>query len=78
MEKEFKNMLDNKVFIECNTPPKKATIIKPLLVFTYKYDSNGDIIKRKARLAARGCTQEAGVDFSDTFTFTPTLHQDVL
>jgi len=55
---------------------KGANIISSKWVFKYKKDSNGIIIKRKARLVARGFTQRYGIDY--IFTFSPTLKLDSL
>jgi len=44
------------------------------LIFKYKKDFNGNIIKRKSRLVAREFTQKFGIDFQDTFS--PTLKSD--
>lgn len=36
-------------------------------VFTNKYSENGDIVRRKARLVARGFSQRPGLDFDETY-----------
>jgi len=39
-------------------------------IFKYKRNTNGEIIKRKARLVVRGFTLELIIDFHDTFVPT--------
>ena len=56
--------------------PKNANLVSSRWIFKYKRDSEGNIIKRKARLVARGFTQEFGIDYNETFS--PTLKQDSL
>ena len=73
---ELKNMTDLKVYETVNKVPKNANIITPRWVFRYKYDSDGNITKRKARLVARGFKQKFGVDYKEAFS--PTLKQDSL
>jgi len=73
---ELENMRSLKVYKLVNKVPSNANIITTWWVFTYKRDSQGNIIKRKARLVARGFTQIEGTDY--TYTFSPTLRQDSL
>eukprot|EP00833_Pecoramyces_ruminatium_P000880 jgi/Orpsp1_1/1174912/evm.model.c7180000051932.1 len=65
-----------KVFTIVKKVPKGANIISTRWVLKYKRDSNGNIIKYKARLVARGFTQVYGIDYKNTFS--PTLKQDTL
>lgn len=69
-------MKELNVYTVVDHVPKNANIITPKWVFKYKLDANGNIVKRKARLVARGFTQIYGIDF--TVTFSPTLRQDSL
>ena len=54
--------------------PEEANIIKSRLIFKYKRNSKGDIVKRKTRLVAKEFTQQHGIDYKDTFI--PTLIPD--
>jgi len=44
------------------------------LIFKYKINDKGEIIKRKTRLVAKGFTQHYGIDYKNTFA--PTLKLD--
>jgi len=76
VKEELDNMERLKVFTVVNTVPSGSNIISSRWVFKYKRDSNGKIIKRKARLIAKGYTQEYGIDYKETFA--PTLKQDTI
>jgi len=69
-------MVKLKVFTPIKYVPKHANIISSRWVFKLKRDADGNIIKRKARLVARGFTQQEGIDYFETFS--PTLKQDSL
>ena len=73
---ELDNMKKLNVFKLIKNIPKGANIVTCKWVFKYKRDNNGNIIKRKARLVARGFSQRYGIDY--IFTFSPTLKQDSL
>eukprot|EP00833_Pecoramyces_ruminatium_P005940 jgi/Orpsp1_1/1179972/evm.model.c7180000071638.1 len=76
LKEELDNMERLKVFKIVSTIPKGANIISCKWVFSYKRDENNNIIRRKARLVARGFTQRFGIDY--IFTFSPTLKLDSL
>ncbi len=76
VKKELDSMDKLKVYKLIKNIPTNARFITTRWVFKYKRDFNGKIIQRKARLVARGYTQELGTDYHDTFA--PTLKQDSL
>jgi hypothetical protein len=56
----------------CLTPlPRGCKAIDCMWVFTYKFDSDGNIIRHKARLVAKGFQQREGIDY--ILTFAPVL-----
>jgi len=76
IENELNNMKERKIFKKIEKVPEGANIIDSRWVFKIKRDSEGKIDKYKASLVARGCTQEYGEDYKETFQ--PTLKQDSL
>jgi len=56
--------------------PKNSNIISSRWVFKYKRDPYGNIVKRKARIVAKGYTQRFGIDYWETYA--PTLKHDSL
>jgi hypothetical protein len=48
-------------------PPANANVIKNRWVFAVKTDKDGNVIKFKARLTAKGYSQVPGRDFDETF-----------
>ena len=76
VDNELMSMHELNVFTDVKNVPKGTNIISPKWVFKYKYDLNGNLAKRKARLVARGFTQKEGIDFDETFS--PTLKQKSL
>ncbi|OUM69813.1 hypothetical protein PIROE2DRAFT_37878, partial [Piromyces sp. E2] len=73
---ELHNIAKLDVYDIVTEVPDNSNIISPRRVLTYKRDSNGSIIKRKAGLVPAVLPQQYGIDFRDTFS--PTLKQDSL
>ena len=69
MQLEIDALLKNKTW-ELVTPPENRNIISNKWVLTKKVDSQGVLLRHKARLVARGFSQILGLDF--TATFAPT------
>ena len=76
VQEELKNMENLKVYEVIKKLPPKSNLITTRWIFKYKKDALGNIYKRKARLVARGFTQQQGIDYNETFA--PTLKQDSL
>jgi len=71
---KFENMKNIKVYKVIQRIPERVNIISSRWIFKHKRDSNGNIVKPKARLVARGFMQIYGIDSKDTFS--PTLKHD--
>lgn len=67
IQSEYKNMADHGVFNVVPTPDD-ANIARPILIFCNKYDEQGRLKKRKARLCLDGRSQKHGIDFDETFS----------
>ena len=50
--------------------PSNANIISCKWVYKTKEDSEGNLVRHKARLVARGFTQIEGIDYEETFAPT--------
>lgn len=63
---EYDSLIKNKTWIMCNLPKGRKPITGKW-VFKLKYKANGEIDKYKARFVARGCSQQKGFDFYETY-----------
>lgn len=63
-------------FSEPQQPSPGAEIVASKLVFDYKKDRDGKIIRYKALLVARGYTQGYGISYEETFA--PTIRLSAL
>jgi Reverse transcriptase (RNA-dependent DNA polymerase) len=56
--------------------PKDAVQIANKWVFLTKYNKQGELIKCKARMVAKGCAQRPGYNYMDTFS--PVVHLETI
>ena len=63
---EYNSLVKNKTWI-LTTLPAGRKAISCKWVFKHKTDENGDVVRFKARLVARGFSQIYGIDYMDTF-----------
>ena len=63
---EFRSLISNDTW-ELTNKPKGAKIIGCRTILRNKYDGDGKMIRRKARVVAQGFSQRPGVDFEETF-----------
>lgn len=66
MEKELETLRRNETW-SLVPRPKNKKVLSHKWVFKTKWNSKGGIEKYKARLVARGHTQEAGIDYEEIF-----------
>lgn len=67
MDEEYKSLLNNNTW-EITTLPDDKHSIPCKWVFKTKTDENGDIVKYKARLVIKGCSQKPGIDYTEVFS----------
>ena len=70
MDGEIQNMERNEVWDVVEKPDGIKVVISKW-VFKLKRNEKGEIVKRKARLIARGFHLVAGIDFSEKKTTVP-------
>lgn len=64
---EFAGMNTNKTYTSVSLPPGK-NVVGCRWVYALKYNADGTVERPRARLVAQGCTQQEGVDYTDTFS----------
>ena len=72
MDKELEAMDTNHTW-DIVPLPKDKKAISCKWIYNVKYNVDGTLAKRKTRLVARGFTQEASIDFLDTFSLVATI-----
>jgi hypothetical protein len=64
MEDEYKSLLHNHIWILTNLPLGR----KASGVFSWKTNANGEIVKYKVQVVAKGFSQQRGIDFDERFS----------
>ncbi|KAG9103255.1 hypothetical protein FRC06_011583, partial [Ceratobasidium sp. 370] len=79
MNEEVKSWCQNRVFkIVERTPEMLDQLVSTRWLFTPKFNQDGNIIRMKARVVARGFSQQEGVNIRRKDIFTSTLSLDSL
>ncbi|CAM9346201.1 unnamed protein product [Ascophyllum nodosum] len=71
MRAEFKGLVGLNTFEFVDIVPDGVNVVSARWVFAWKVDKDGNIVKPKARLVARGFSQVHTVDFLETYAPTP-------
>lgn len=66
MAEEIKSIIKNGTW-QLERPPEDDLIVGSRIILTNKYNTDGTIERRKARLVAQGFSQKPGLHFSQTF-----------
>jgi len=66
LEEEYQSLMDNKTW-ELTSLPHGRKAVSCKWVFRVKRTATGEVDRYKARLVARGFTQEHGIDYDETF-----------
>lgn len=67
MEDEMQSLYQNQVWTLANKP-KNRSVIDNRWIFRVKQNVNGAVERYKARLVARGFSQQHGIDYEETFS----------
>jgi hypothetical protein len=67
MQEEFDALTLNQTWTLVPSPPG-ANIVSGKWIFRHKFNSDGSLSRHKARWVVRGFSQQAGIDFDETFS----------
>ena len=71
MRAEFKGLVGLNAFEFVDVVPDGVNVVSARWLLAWKVDKDGNIVKPKARLVARGFSQVHTVDFLETYAPTP-------
>ena len=66
IQEEYESLMKNGTWELVELPPGK-NLVTCKWVFKAKHDANGNIVRFKARLVARGFAQACGIDYFETY-----------
>jgi hypothetical protein len=67
MQHEYSSLIDNGTWDLADLPPDRV-VVNIMWIYKAKSDTDGDVSRFKARFVAKGCSQRAGLDYTETFS----------
>jgi hypothetical protein len=75
MQYEYSSLIDNGTWELVDLPPDRVAV-NSMWIYKVKSDTVGDVSRFKARFVAKGCSQRACLDYTETFS--PIIHMATL
>jgi hypothetical protein len=69
MQQEYSTLIDNGTWELVDFPPPDRVVVNNMWIYKVKSDPTGDVSRFKARFIAKGRSQRAGLDYTETFSF---------
>jgi hypothetical protein len=66
MQQEYSSLIDNGTWELIELPPDRM-VVNNMWIYKVKSDTAGDVSRSKARFVANGCSQRAGLYYTETF-----------
>ena len=78
LNEEYQSLVENNTWtlVPASSVPKDRKPLTNKVVFKTKYNADGTIAKRKARLVVKGYSQKKGVDYDEVFA--PVAHHETI
>jgi hypothetical protein len=67
MQQEYSSLIDNGTWELVDLPPSRV-VVNNIWICKIKSDTASDVSSFKARFVAKGCSQRAGLDYTETFS----------
>jgi hypothetical protein len=67
MQHEYSSLMDNGTWELVDLPPGRM-VVNNMWIYIVKSYTTGDVSRFKARFVAKGCSQRAGLDYTETFS----------
>jgi hypothetical protein len=67
MQHEYSSLMDNNTWELVDLLPSRV-VVNNIWIYTVKSDTASDVSRFKARFIAKGCSQRAGLDYTETFS----------
>jgi hypothetical protein len=67
MQHEYSSLMETGTW-ELVDLPLGRVVINNMWIYKFKSDTTGDVTRFKARFVAKGCSQRAGLDYTETFS----------